>query len=94
MKRIVAFFLAVALALTSAAGLHFLAEHRVHADGNAFASWSGDGKFPARDAILKNLDENTILTFGSSEFQYGVMVNSTLISSGLAVPLYPVSVTK
>ena len=72
MKRIAAFFLAVILALTSAAGLHFLAEQRVHADGNAFASWSGDGKFPAREAILKNLDDHTILTFGSSEFQHGV----------------------
>ena len=72
MKRLLAFFLAAALTLTSAAGLHFLAERRVYADGNAFASWSGDGKFPAREAILKNLDENTVLTFGSSEFQYGV----------------------
>lgn len=72
MKRLLAFFLAVILAVTSAVGLHFLAEARIHADGNAFASWSGDGKFQAREAIIKNLDENSILTFGSSEFQYGL----------------------
>ena len=33
MKRLLAFFLAAALTLTSAAGLHFLAERRVYADG-------------------------------------------------------------
>lgn len=71
MKRLTAFFLAVILALTSAAGLHFVAEKRVQADANAFSSWAGDGKFQAREAIIKNMDENTILTFGSSEFQHG-----------------------
>lgn len=71
MKRLTAFFLAVVLALTSAAGLHFVAEKMVQADANAFSSWSGDGKFQAREAIIKNMDENTILTFGSSEFQHG-----------------------
>lgn len=71
MKRLMAFFLAAVLALSSAAGLHFLAEKRVQADANAFSSWSGDGKFPAREAILKNIDENTVLAFGSSEFQHG-----------------------
>ena len=72
MKRLLAFFLALLLALTSAVGLHFLAESRIHVDSNAFASWSGDGKFQAREAILQNLTEDTILTFGSSEFQHGV----------------------
>ena len=45
MKRLLAFFLALLLALTSAVGLHFLAESRIHVDSNAFASWSGDANF-------------------------------------------------
>ena len=81
MKRLLAFFLALLLALTSAVGLHFLAESRIHVDSNAFASWSGDGKFQAREAILQNLTEDTILTFGSSEFNMALRHPTTLPKS-------------
>ena len=45
MKRLLAFFLALLLALTSAVGLHFLAESRIHVDSNAFAPGPGTANF-------------------------------------------------
>nr|WP_317283267.1 D-alanyl-lipoteichoic acid biosynthesis protein DltD [uncultured Sellimonas sp.] len=71
MKKVVAFGIALILCISSAVGLHLYSKKRIHSDSNAFASWTADSKFGSRDAILENINENTVLAFGSSEFQHG-----------------------
>lgn len=71
MKKLLAFVTAFVIFAVAVTGCHFYAKERVSVNNPAFSFWADDGKFGARSAILENLNDSTIVAFGSSEFQHG-----------------------
>lgn len=71
MKKVIAFLIALALFAGTACGLHFFTTKYMRFDPHSFGSWISQYKFFATDTIKENMDENTILVLGSSEFRHG-----------------------
>ena len=66
MKRVTAFILFSGTVL----GIHTLIDKKAHFDPHSFGSWISSYKFFATEEIKENMNENTILTLGSSEFRH------------------------
>ena len=71
MERIKAFGIALALFLLTASGFHFYAESHVKLPEGAYGCWTKEVKSQSYSGITQNLDGQTLLVFGSSEFQHG-----------------------
>jgi len=70
-KKIKAFFCAFFLFVLTAAGIFLFAEAGVKINHHEFCTWTNSTKFNSTEAIRKNLSSNTLVTFGSSEFEHG-----------------------
>lgn len=71
MKKVTAFFIALVLFLGTACGIHFFVDKNIKFDPHSFGAWINQHKFFAGDEIKANIDPNTILVLGSSEFRHG-----------------------
>nr|WP_315023379.1 D-alanyl-lipoteichoic acid biosynthesis protein DltD [uncultured Aminipila sp.] len=71
MKKVKAFIVALILFCFTVCGFHMYSIQALALDNNAFSTWSNKVKFNSPDAIKANLNKNSIVVFGSSEFQHG-----------------------
>lgn len=71
MNKVIAFITALVLFLSTAYGLHRYSLENLALDNNAFSTWSNETKFGSPDGIKANLNKDTLVVFGSSEFQHG-----------------------
>lgn len=71
MKKIAAFFTAFVLFLAAAVGIHQIAGSRIDANNREFGTWINSKKDLSYSAIAANLQEDTFIMLGSSEFQHG-----------------------
>lgn len=71
MKNIKAFLLALLLFAATAAGCHFYTGSRETLNNPAFSTWSAEDKAKNKEGLMANMNEGSILVFGSSEFQHG-----------------------
>ena len=76
MKRVTAFLIAFILFSGTVLGIHTLIDKKAHFDPHSFGSWISSYKFFATEEIKENMNENTILTLGSSEFRHGKKMSS------------------
>lgn len=71
MKKIAALITAIALFLVVAGVLHHIAGSRIEANNREFGTWINSKKDLSYNAISANLQEDTFMMLGSSEFQHG-----------------------
>lgn len=71
MRKVKAFIVALILFCFTVYGFHIYSIQALALDNNAFSTWSNKVKFNSPDAIKANLNSNSIVVFGSSEFQHG-----------------------
>lgn len=71
MNKVIAFLTALVLFLSTAYGIHSYSMDHLALNNNAFSTWSNETKFGSPDGIKANLNQNTLVVFGSSEFQHG-----------------------
>ena len=71
MKRLTAFFTAFVLFLVTAAGIHLSVRDKKIPDSHAFSTWANETKTRSRETIKQNLNSDSLLVFGSSEFMHG-----------------------
>ncbi|QHI72979.1 D-alanyl-lipoteichoic acid biosynthesis protein DltD [Aminipila terrae] len=71
MKKVKAFIIALMLFCFTVYGLHIYSIQAIALDNNAFSTWPNKAKFNSPDAIRANLNSNSIVVFGSSEFEHG-----------------------
>lgn len=71
MKKIAAFFTAFILFIICTIIVHFAVSGTLSSTGKGFGTWTNPYKDLAYTAISKNIDDDTCLMLGSSEFQYG-----------------------
>lgn len=71
MKKLAAFLTALALFAGTILGYHAYLKGRLNFKNNAFSTWAQDAKSLSRAGICANLNENSLVVFGSSEFQHG-----------------------
>lgn len=76
MKKVTAFLAALVLCLGTICGLHIFVDNHTRFDTHEFGSWISRYKFFAADRIKENMDENSILVLGSSEFRHGKKMSS------------------
>ncbi len=71
MRKVAAFLTALIIFISIISGMHFYAYGRLNMNSQEFGSWTREAKFASAKAISANLNENTMVTFGSSEFGHG-----------------------
>lgn len=71
MRKAKAFVAALVLFCFTVTGVHFYSIKAIALDNNAFSTWSNKVKFNSPEAIRANLNDNSVLVFGSSEFEHG-----------------------
>lgn len=71
MRRLKAFLIAVVLSIVSIIGIHYYGVSHIEFNPHKMGVWTDDAKFLSREGIIKNQDENTMVIFGSSEFEHG-----------------------
>lgn len=71
MKKVIAFFVALTLLAGTAAGAHVFADRSLNLHNPKFGTWVSDSKFQFAESIGANLDEGSLVVFGSSEFSHG-----------------------
>lgn len=76
MKKVTAFLIAFVLFAGTVAGVHVCVEKNARFDPHSFGSWISSYKFFAADTVKENMNENTILTLGSSEFRHGTKMST------------------
>lgn len=72
MKRIKAFLTALVLFIVTVCAVHFGVDFKMKHEGNGMSTWINAYKDLSYSAISKNLDEDTYMMLGSSEFQHGM----------------------
>lgn len=72
MKRIAAFFTAFALLILTAAGVHFFTDGNMDLNNREFGTWINSYKDMSYNALSQNMNDETMLVMGSSEFHHGV----------------------
>ena len=70
MKKAVAFVVAFVLFLGTAAGCFFWSNNRLSFHNPKFGTWINDRKFYSHEAITANLNQDSIVVFGSSELNH------------------------
>lgn len=76
MKKVTAFLTALVLFIGTAAGLHLFVDRNAKFDPHSFGSWISRYKFFAGDEMMENMNRDTILVLGSSEFRHGTAMSS------------------
>ena len=76
MKKVTAFLIALVLFFGTALGIHVFVDKNMRFDPHSFGKWISQYKFFAGDEIKANVNENTILALGSSEFRHGKKMSS------------------
>ena len=71
MKKLAAFGTALVLFVISVIVLHFAVAGRVTAEDGGFGTWINTYKDMSYKAVAENIDEDTVMYLGSSEFQHG-----------------------
>lgn len=71
MRKIAAFLTALVIFTGIITGMHYYAYGRLDMNSKEFSSWTREAKYAAGSAIAANLNEDTIVTFGSSELEHG-----------------------
>lgn len=71
MKKVTAFLIALVLFAGTAAGLHLFIDQNMKFDPHSFGSWITRYKFFAGDAMKDNMNKDSVLVLGSSEFRHG-----------------------
>lgn len=71
MKKAVAFLMALALFAGTVCSIHVFVDQNMKFDPHSFGSWISRYKFFASDEMKENMNKNTILVLGSSEFRHG-----------------------
>lgn len=71
MRKVIAFIVALALFLGTAYGTHLYSMKALALNNNEFGTWSNQSKFSSPDGIIANLNTDSLVVFGSSEFQHG-----------------------
>lgn len=69
MRRMKAFLVAVVLSIVTIIAIHYYGISHIAFNPHQMGVWADDAKFLSREGIIKNQDENTIVIFGSSEFE-------------------------
>ena len=80
MKKLAAFLMAGVLFLGTAFGYHQYNKSHLDFNNNAFSTWSEDVKSLSRAGIRANLDENSLVVFGSLNFSMEKICPVTPIS--------------
>ncbi len=76
MKKVTAFLIALVLFIGTAAGLHMFMDRNMKFDPHSFGSWISRYKFFASDEMKANMNKDTMLVLGSSEFRHGKKMSS------------------
>ncbi len=71
MKKVTAFLTALVLLVGTAAGAHVFADRSLNFHNPEFGTWVSDSKFQFAESIGANLDQDSLVVFGSSEFSHG-----------------------
>lgn len=71
MKKIAAFFTAVVLFFTAAISAHIIAGERIDTNNADFGTWINSKKDLSYQAVSRNIEEDSVLMLGSSEFHHG-----------------------
>ena len=71
MKKIAAFVTALALFILTAFSVHIAAGNALDTNNADFGTWISTKKDLSYRAVSSNLEEDTVMMMGSSEFQYG-----------------------
>ena len=71
MKKIAAFLTAFVLFIGIISGLHAATSVDSGVDKYAFGTWTNIYKYNSRAAVASNMTDDTMLVFGSSEFNHG-----------------------
>lgn len=71
MKKIGAFLVALLLFFGTVLGLHYAASGALDFNNPKFGAWISDKKFQFGDSVAANLESNSLVVFGSSEFGHG-----------------------
>lgn len=71
MRRMKAFLIAVVLSVITMIGIHYYGVSHIQFNPHEIGVWTDDAKFLSKEGIVKNQDENTMVIFGSSEFEEG-----------------------
>lgn len=71
MKKIISFFIAIILIVSTIFGIHMYAIENIKSNSDEFGRWISTKKDLSYKAISSNIDSNTFLMLGSSEFHHG-----------------------
>lgn len=71
MRRVIAFFTALVFFGAAVLGMHRYGKSQLEAEPSAVGTWTSEAKFKSWEAIRENVDENTMVVFGSSELEHG-----------------------
>ncbi len=71
MKKIAAFVTALAMFLVVAVSAHFIIGDKLDTNNLNFGTWINSKKDLSYKAISSNIEEDTVMMMGSSEFNYG-----------------------
>ena len=71
MKKIAAFFTALILFFVTVIGIHFAVSSNLKTNSRGFGTWINTYKDLSYAAIDQNLEDDTVMMMGSSEFQHG-----------------------
>lgn len=71
MKKIKAFAVALLLFILTITGIHFYISGKLNLNNRAYDYWTGEQKLASTQGIQANLNDKSIVVFGSSEFQHG-----------------------
>lgn len=71
MKKITAFLMALVLFIGVAVSAHMLTNHGLDTNNLKFGTWISTKKDLCYRAVASNIEEDTVLMMGSSEFYYG-----------------------
>lgn len=71
MRKVIAFVTALVLFLGTIFGIHAYSEKNLTLNNNDFGTWDNQIKFTSPAGIKANLNDDSLVVFGSSEFQHG-----------------------
>ena len=71
MKKVAAFITALILFVGTALSVHTIAGEKLDTNNPFFGTWISTKKYLSYKAVSSNIEKDTVMMMGSSEFQYG-----------------------
>ena len=71
MKKVIAFITALALLAGTILSIHGYSKQALGLNNNEFGTWINRAKFGSPDGMISNMNDHTLVVFGSSEFRHG-----------------------